>query len=98
MRPKPRPAPLTGVFVGREPELKLLAEALLPATGSVRPVAVCAIHGMPGVGKSYLVDEFARLHAARFPGGYLRLTLLPEDTRDERALFAELSDRLELRP
>ncbi len=72
--PPPRP---TDRFVGRAHELEQLVEALLPAAGPPRPVAVVALQGMPGVGKSFLVDHFARVHGERFPGGYHVLALEP---------------------
>jgi hypothetical protein len=76
--PGPRPQPRSRaqeVFVGRERELDAIAAAVLPVTGAARPVAICALQGMPGVGKSYLADRFAHLHRDRFPGGYLKLAL-----------------------
>ncbi|WP_437278357.1 metallophosphoesterase [Sorangium sp. So ce375] len=85
-----------GVFVGREAELRELEAALLPTSGIPAPTAVCALHGMAGVGKSYLVDRFAELHAARFPGGYLKLVLDQDEQRDEAGLLAELTERLKL--
>ncbi len=66
-------------FVGRTNELEQLVDALLPAAGPPLPVAVVALQGMPGVGKSYLVDRFAHLHRGRFPGGYHVLPLEPND-------------------
>jgi hypothetical protein len=47
------------LFVGREPEFKQMEAALLSARGETRPVAVCGVQGMPGVGKSYLLDADA---------------------------------------
>jgi tetratricopeptide (TPR) repeat protein len=79
------------IFVGREAELAKLARVV-----GHGPVAVCAVQGMPGVGKSYLVDRFAHLHADAFPGGYERLVLEPGDTRTADALCDVLRDRLGL--
>jgi 3',5'-cyclic AMP phosphodiesterase CpdA/tetratricopeptide (TPR) repeat protein len=89
--PRPRPAPRPRVFVGREAELAELARLV-----DHGPVAVCAVQGMPGVGKSHLVDHFTGLHAAAFPGGYLRLVLEPGDTRTAEALRDTLRDQLAL--
>jgi tetratricopeptide (TPR) repeat protein len=89
--PRPRPAPRPRVFVGREDELAALARWV-----DHGPVAVCAVQGMPGVGKSHLVDHFAGLHAAAFPGGYLRLALEPGDTRTAEALRDTVRDALAL--
>ena len=90
-----------GVFVGRRDELRRLTAALLPADGAPRPVAIGALQGMPGVGKSYLADHFAAEHATRFPGGAIRLALGPAELADEgrpaaqlaAALFGRLADR-----
>jgi tetratricopeptide (TPR) repeat protein len=73
--PAARPA---DCFVGRTHELVQLAEALLPAAGPPLPVAVVALQGMPGVGKSFLVDRFAQEHRGRFPGGYHVVALEPD--------------------
>ncbi len=64
------------VFVGREADLKKLAAYLFPEDGRRRPVVVS---GMAGVGKSYLVDRFYAENKDRFPGGYIRLALDPEN-------------------
>lgn len=90
---------VTGVFVGRERELALLRSSLLPNEGAPRPVAVCAVHGMAGVGKSYLADKFAADHAADFPGGTVRLVLRPGEQAkapSEDALLAEIARQLDL--
>jgi hypothetical protein len=52
-----------------------LEAALLRGGGG--PVAIGALQGMPGVGKSYLADRFAYVHGDRFPGGYVKLSLNP---------------------
>ncbi|WP_181772859.1 FxSxx-COOH system tetratricopeptide repeat protein [Amycolatopsis pittospori] len=52
----------TGVFVGRTDELARLESV---AT-TVRRVAVVAVHGLGGVGKSTLAARFAELHADSF--------------------------------
>ena len=82
----------TGVFVGREKELAALRQALLPHEGAPRPVAVCALHGMAGVGKSYLADKFAAEHADRFPGGIVRVVLDPGEPHREPSSEALLTD------
>lgn len=78
-------------FVGRTDELEQLEKALLPASGPPRPVAVVALQGMPGVGKSYLVDRFAQLHRERFPGGYHVLPLEPYSAPSLDALGGRLA-------
>ncbi len=57
-------------------------------------MAVCAVVGPPGIGKSYLVERFAQLQKERFPGGVLRLSFLPNVTPDAEMLFGRLGDRL----
>ncbi len=91
---------VTGVFVGRGRELSILRASLLPDEGVPRPVAVCALHGMAGVGKSYLADRFANEQVARFPGGLVRLVLRPgeqEQAPSDDALLAEIARQLDLR-
>jgi tetratricopeptide (TPR) repeat protein len=93
-RPPDNPGPRVSpprVLIGRETELAELSR--LVGHG---PVAVCAVQGMPGVGKTYLVDRFADLHADAFPGGYERLVLEPGDTRTADALRDVLRDRLDV--
>jgi tetratricopeptide (TPR) repeat protein len=88
--PHPR---VEDVFVGRQPERAALAAGLFPASGARRPVVVS---GMPGVGKSYLVDRFSWESAARFPGGYVRLPLDPHNPGTTDDLAGMLGDRLKL--
>ncbi|QLH38846.1 MAG: hypothetical protein HWD60_07755 [Defluviicoccus sp.] len=71
--------------------------AVLLAPGRL-PVVVS---GMPGVGKTYLVDRVFADNRVRFPGGYVRLSLDPQTQSgvtlpgvDE--LLAEIADRLKL--
>lgn len=93
----PFPAP-QDAFVGRKMELLALAKGLLSSSSSARLASVCALQGVGGVGKSYLVEHFAKLHADPFfPGGLVRLSLESNDGRDDRALFVALADRLGLR-
>lgn len=82
------------VFVGRRDELSQLKAHLSANTGT--PVAITALHGMAGVGKSWLADHFYASHKAQFPGGYLRLTLDAESPASAELLLAELAERCEL--
>lgn len=71
--PPPRPAPdllpaCDPVFHGREAEVARVAAAL--AEG-----AVCAVHGMAGVGKSAVALRAAHAVADRFPDGRVHLDL-----------------------
>jgi hypothetical protein len=83
------------VFVGRGADLKKLATCVLPEDGRRRPVVVS---GMAGVGKSYLVDRFYAENKDRFPGGYIRLALDPENLAPAAELLAQIADRLKLPP
>jgi predicted phosphodiesterase len=86
------PPAKTDLFVGRTRELTELSQVLLAEpTGAV---CICALQGMPGVGKSYLADHFWRLHQDRFPGGYARLVLRADLPRPTEILAAELADRV----
>ena len=81
------------VFVGRGDEMDRLAESLLPAEPTA--VAITAIEGMAGVGKSYLADHFALVHEDRF-GGYLVLPIDPLSPQTTESLIATLADRLKV--
>jgi tetratricopeptide (TPR) repeat protein/predicted MPP superfamily phosphohydrolase len=82
--PAPTPArpipsnipPRFGPFIGRDDDLKQIAERL-----SAQPALV--LHGQPGVGKSGLALEYARVNRAQYPGGTFFLNassaLLPTD-------------------
>ena len=76
-----------------------LAERGQPAeyAGPSRPVAVCALQGMPGVGKSYLCDHFAQQHADEFPGGYHRIVFSLGVTPTPEEKLAELAESLGIR-
>ncbi|HEV2088740.1 MAG TPA: adenylate/guanylate cyclase domain-containing protein, partial [Cryptosporangiaceae bacterium] len=81
--------PDRGPFVGREPELERLTEALRITIDRAEPRLVCLV-GAPGIGKSRLVREFNRhadhtlAVAARWMGG----RCLP----GEGGVFAALAD------
>jgi len=78
-------------FVGRADALAALQAALLPDSGTARPVAV---RGMPGVGKSFLIDGFYSRSAAAFPGGYRRLVIDPLARPTGEVLMAQLAEAL----
>ena len=82
------------LFVGRSDEIAELERVLLP--GSPMPVAIGALQGMPGVGKSYLADRFAYLHRDRFPGGYAKVSLSPDLPRSAEELAGDLASKVDL--
>jgi DNA-binding SARP family transcriptional activator/tetratricopeptide (TPR) repeat protein/transcriptional regulator with XRE-family HTH domain len=65
MRTLPRDV---AAFTGRDAELRRLVAI---AAGAARVVAIHAVDGMPGVGKTALVTRAAHLLAADFPDGQL---------------------------
>ncbi|MBL9003279.1 MAG: tetratricopeptide repeat protein [Myxococcales bacterium] len=86
----------TGVFVGRRAELDWLKAQLCDPHAEPRPIAVCALQGMAGVGKSYLCDQFYGENRAAFPGGYLIVSLSPSTQPTPDSLLVELAARLRL--
>jgi hypothetical protein len=82
------------VFVGRQDELSLLKKHLSSSAGN--PVAITALHGMAGVGKSWLADHYYATHKTQFPGGYFRLSLDAEAPASVELLLAELAELCEL--
>src|SRR5262249_51826436 len=82
------------LFVGRVDELAEIERVLLPC--SPMPVAIGALQGVPGVGKSYLADRFAYLHKDRFPGGYVKVSLSPDLPRSAEELGGDLAGKVDL--
>ena len=67
--------PDTAAFTGRGAELDRITAAVTQATGSGGVVAICAIGGMPGVGKTALAVHAAHLLKDRFPDRQLFVSL-----------------------
>ncbi len=57
--------PVTDKFVGRNTELRRLAQLMISSTNNMHR-KVCLLHGIGGVGKSQLAAEFARKHQENF--------------------------------
>ena len=73
--PQQLPADIDG-FTGRGAALQWFDECLDPDEGlSRRPVAIAAIAGAAGIGKSALAIHAAHQHASRFPDGQLYVDL-----------------------
>jgi DNA-binding SARP family transcriptional activator/tetratricopeptide (TPR) repeat protein len=68
------PAPVAA-FTGRDRELAAITDRVLAATGPGPVVAVHAIDGMPGVGKTALAVQVAHRMADRFPDRQLFVDL-----------------------
>ncbi|MFI9236031.1 ATP-binding protein [Streptomyces sp. NPDC053079] len=86
------PAP-SATFTGRDADLKPLVEALRPGSAGERAPRVCAVAGLPGVGKTELVLQaawYALDQEGWFPGGALFIDLFGYDNErrftPERAL------------
>ena len=67
--------PDTAAFTGRHAELGTITASVTAAAGSGGVVAICAIDGMPGVGKTTLAVHAAHLLKDRFPDRQLFLNL-----------------------
>jgi tetratricopeptide (TPR) repeat protein len=65
----------TAVFIGRDKEMAAITAAVNGAAAASGVVAVHAIGGMPGVGKTALAVHAAHAVAAQFPGRRLFLDL-----------------------
>ncbi|WP_348982681.1 tetratricopeptide repeat protein [Brasilonema octagenarum] len=79
-------------FVGRQHELCLLQE-LLQQPGAV---AISAVSGMGGVGKTELATQYARQHQADYPGGICWLNARESNLAAEIVQFAQLYMNLEV--
>ena len=79
-------------FVGRSHELTILREKL-QRTGAV---ALTAVSGMGGVGKTELATQYARLHEQDYPGGICWLSARDSDLAASILQFAQLVMNLQL--
>jgi DNA-binding SARP family transcriptional activator len=70
LAPRQLPAGVAG-FAGRAVPLKLLSELADETVAGAGTVAISAISGMAGVGKTTLAVHWAHLEAAKFPDGQL---------------------------
>jgi hypothetical protein len=81
----PKYIPYSGVrqFVGREKELTNLHQELQQP----RTVAISAVAGMGGVGKTELAIKYALEHQANYPGGICWLNAITENLEAEIVQF-----------
>ncbi|MBD2535852.1 tetratricopeptide repeat protein, partial [Nostoc flagelliforme FACHB-838] len=79
-------------FVGRAHELTILREKL-QRTGAV---AITAVSGMGGVGKTELATQYARLHEIDYPGGICWLSARDSDLAASIVQFALLDMNLQV--
>jgi DNA-binding SARP family transcriptional activator/tetratricopeptide (TPR) repeat protein len=72
--PRQLPAP-PAVFIGRGAELAVLDAAVEPLQDPGRPVAISAVGGFGGVGKTWLALHWSHRNLDRFPDGQLYANL-----------------------
>jgi nucleoside phosphorylase/tetratricopeptide (TPR) repeat protein len=66
----PNNLPPRRLFIGREEDLRILAEALArDGRASIAQAGAASIHGLGGVGKTALALEYAHRHVGAYPGG-----------------------------
>jgi tetratricopeptide (TPR) repeat protein len=70
---------LRAICIGRDEEIAALRTALIDQVGSV---ALIALQGMGGIGKTRLALEFIRRHQQDFPGGIFWLKAEDESQRE----------------
>ena len=84
------PAVSFETFVGREAELQNLHSSLQTS----RQVAIVAVAGMGGVGKTELATQYAKQHLQNYQGGVCWLTAQGIDVGIQILRFAELKFKL----
>jgi hypothetical protein len=93
--PEPSAREPRKVFVGRDDELVRIAAAFDGGSGG--RVAIVALQGMAGVGKTYLAHEFYARHSGRF-GGYQHVVLAPEQPGTASSRVGVLGERMGIHP
>jgi DNA-binding SARP family transcriptional activator/tetratricopeptide (TPR) repeat protein len=84
VRPAPRQLPAPPVaFVGRARQLDALTDALRPDAPGGDTVALAAVTGAGGIGKTWLALHWAHRHRADFPDGQLYVNLRGFDPGDD---------------
>ncbi|MEH1831062.1 MAG: tetratricopeptide repeat protein [Nostoc sp.] len=77
-------------FVGREAELEELHQELQTS----RQVAIVAVAGMGGVGKTELATQYAKQHLQNYQGGVCWLSAQGIDVGNQILIFADLKFKL----
>ncbi|HWO25738.1 MAG TPA: ATP-binding protein [Kofleriaceae bacterium] len=80
------------VFIGRDAELSRIGAALDRGSGRM---AIVAVQGMAGIGKTYLAHEFYARHPGRF-GSYKQVVLDPERPGTVATSTRVLGERLRI--
>ncbi|MCK6515457.1 tetratricopeptide repeat protein [Myxococcota bacterium] len=83
--------------VGHQEHGYVLCDVLISQTRPLRGVRVCYLVGVPGVGKSLLVEGHWFANLDELPGGPLKITLGEGESPTEDALLLELAARLGVR-
>ncbi|MDP9475844.1 MAG: NB-ARC domain-containing protein [Actinomycetota bacterium] len=87
------------LFVGREEELRALAEGLkAEASGGAGQVAIVAATGLGGVGKTQLVTEFVYRYGQYFSGGVFWLSFADTGTVAAEIASCGGTGRMRIRP
>ncbi|MET7708993.1 tetratricopeptide repeat protein [Micromonospora sp. NPDC005413] len=73
--PRQLPADIPGLFVGRDSELSTLSDLLGTTIDDADVVAISAIGGTAGIGKSALAIRWSHLSSEDFPDGQLYVNL-----------------------
>lgn len=92
--PPPPPPKRHKVFVGRATEMEQIGAAFDRRAGRV---ALVAVQGMAGVGKTYLAHEFYARHAGRF-GSYQHVVIDPERPGTVATWLGMLGERVGMEP
>ncbi|MBH8571976.1 tetratricopeptide repeat protein [Nostocaceae cyanobacterium CENA369] len=81
-------------FVGREAKLEELHQKLQKKLQTSRQVAIVAVAGMGGVGKTELATQYAKQHLQNYQGGVCWLSAQGIDVSIQILRFAELKFKL----
>jgi WD40 repeat protein/nucleoside phosphorylase/tetratricopeptide (TPR) repeat protein len=83
------------IFIGRDTELAAIERAIITAPGA--RVAVVAVQGMAGVGKSFLVEEFCARYSSTF-GVMCRWVMNPNEPESVNAGLLSIAQQAGIDP